>query len=208
MSVSSKLWETTLYTFMVNGFRSSDLLESNIGHGSKFYVGSRVRQWTPEEGWRTYRPKRCEYNDTDFVLFVFDFISYLSIRISVCLYVCIYLSLFVSIYLSIYLSQCSDRSISIFSYHIDNPFQTSLYFKIYKILFPYIINFAQQYLRLRCNLNDYMLIYTYIYLCIYVYISLVLIWEYMLLAFFFFFVLCQKSLPGIIISHSWKKSLF
>ena len=31
----------------------------NKGRSSKFREGSRVRQ-TPEEGWRTYRPKRCE----------------------------------------------------------------------------------------------------------------------------------------------------
>ena len=35
----------------------------NKGCGSKFCVGSRVRQ-TPED-WRTYWPKRCEYNNKD-----------------------------------------------------------------------------------------------------------------------------------------------
>ena len=34
----------------------------NKEHSSKFRVGSRVRQ-TPEEGRRTYRPKRCENNN-------------------------------------------------------------------------------------------------------------------------------------------------
>ena len=37
---------------------------SNKEHGSKLPVGSQVRQ-TPEKGWRTYRPKHCEYNDKD-----------------------------------------------------------------------------------------------------------------------------------------------
>ena len=30
-----------------------------------FRVGSRVRQETPEEDRRTYRPKRCEYNNNE-----------------------------------------------------------------------------------------------------------------------------------------------
>ena len=34
------------------------------GRSSKFREGSRVRQ-TPEEGWRTYRPKRYGNNNTD-----------------------------------------------------------------------------------------------------------------------------------------------
>ena len=34
------------------------------GHIAKFRVGSRVRQ-TPEEGWRTYRPKGCGNNNKD-----------------------------------------------------------------------------------------------------------------------------------------------
>ena len=29
------------------------------------YVGSRVQQETPEEGWRTYQPNCCEYNNKD-----------------------------------------------------------------------------------------------------------------------------------------------
>ena len=37
----------------------------NKGRGSKFRVGSRVRQVTPEEGRRTHQPKRCEYNNKD-----------------------------------------------------------------------------------------------------------------------------------------------
>ena len=36
----------------------------NKGRGLKFHVGFRVRQ-TPEEGWRTYWPKRSEYNNED-----------------------------------------------------------------------------------------------------------------------------------------------
>ena len=47
---------------MVNGIRASDPRGLNKGRGSKFRVGFRVRQ-TPEEGRRTYRPKRCEYNN-------------------------------------------------------------------------------------------------------------------------------------------------
>ena len=37
----------------------------NKEHDSKFYVGSQVRQETPEEGRRTYRLKCCEYNIID-----------------------------------------------------------------------------------------------------------------------------------------------
>ena len=36
----------------------------NKGHSSKIHVGSRVRQ-TPEEGQRTYQPKRCGNNNKD-----------------------------------------------------------------------------------------------------------------------------------------------
>ena len=35
------------------------------GLSSMFCVGFRVTYKTPEEGWRTYRPKRCEYNNED-----------------------------------------------------------------------------------------------------------------------------------------------
>ena len=50
---------------MVNGIIASDPRGLNKWRGSKFCVGSRVRQETPEEGQRTYRPKRCEYNNED-----------------------------------------------------------------------------------------------------------------------------------------------
>ena len=49
---------------MANGIRTSDPRELNKGCGLKFHVDSRVRH-TPEEGQRTYRPKRCEYNNKD-----------------------------------------------------------------------------------------------------------------------------------------------
>ena len=45
---------------MVNGFRISDSRGLNKERGSKFRVGSRIRQ-TPAEGRRTYRLKRYEY---------------------------------------------------------------------------------------------------------------------------------------------------
>ena len=47
---------------MVNGIRASNPCGLNKGHGSKFYVGSQVRQETPEEGERTHWLKR-EYNN-------------------------------------------------------------------------------------------------------------------------------------------------
>ena len=50
---------------MDNGIRASDLRWLNKGSGSKYHVGSRVRQETPEEGWRTYQPKRCEHDNKD-----------------------------------------------------------------------------------------------------------------------------------------------
>ena len=50
---------------MVNPIRASDLRGLNKGRGSKFRVGSRVRQETPEEGRRTHRPKRGEYENKD-----------------------------------------------------------------------------------------------------------------------------------------------
>ena len=44
---------------MANGIRTGDPRGFNKGRSSKFHEGSRVQQ-TPEEGRRTYRPKRCE----------------------------------------------------------------------------------------------------------------------------------------------------
>ena len=50
---------------MANGIRTGDPPPGfNKGHSSKFHEGSRVRQ-TPEECWRTYRPKHCENNNND-----------------------------------------------------------------------------------------------------------------------------------------------
>ena len=49
---------------MANGIRTGDPRGFNKGRSSKFRGGSRVRQ-TPEEGWRTYRPKRCGNKDED-----------------------------------------------------------------------------------------------------------------------------------------------
>ena len=49
---------------MANGFRTGDPRGFNKGCSSKFRVGSRVRQ-TPEEGRRTYRPKRRRNNNKD-----------------------------------------------------------------------------------------------------------------------------------------------
>ena len=46
---------------MANGIRTGEPRGFNKGRSSKFCEGSRVRQ-TPEEGWRTYRPKRCGNN--------------------------------------------------------------------------------------------------------------------------------------------------
>ena len=50
---------------MVNGIRVIDPRGLNKECGSKFRVGSRVRPETPEEGRRTHRPERCEYNNKD-----------------------------------------------------------------------------------------------------------------------------------------------
>ena len=49
---------------MANGIKIGDLRGFNKGRSSKFREGFRVRQ-TPEEGRRTYRPKRCENNNKD-----------------------------------------------------------------------------------------------------------------------------------------------
>ena len=49
---------------MANGIRTSDPCGFNKGCSSKFREGSRVRQ-TPEEGQRTYRPKRYGNNNKD-----------------------------------------------------------------------------------------------------------------------------------------------
>ena len=47
-----------------NGIRTSDSHGFNKGRSSKFREGSQVRQ-TPEEGRRTYRPKRNGGNNKD-----------------------------------------------------------------------------------------------------------------------------------------------
>ena len=47
---------------MANGIRTGALRGFNKGRSSKFREGSRYRP-TPEEGRRTYRPKRCGNND-------------------------------------------------------------------------------------------------------------------------------------------------
>ena len=49
---------------MANAIRTGDPRGFNKGHCSKFCESSQVRQ-TPEEGWRTYRPKRCGNNNKD-----------------------------------------------------------------------------------------------------------------------------------------------
>ena len=49
---------------MANGIRTGDPRGFNKGRSSKFREGSQVRK-TPEEGRRTYRPKRCENNNKD-----------------------------------------------------------------------------------------------------------------------------------------------
>ena len=49
---------------MANGIGTGDLRGFNKGRSSKFRKGSRVRQ-TPEEGRRTYRPKRCVNNNNN-----------------------------------------------------------------------------------------------------------------------------------------------
>ena len=49
---------------MANGIRSGDRRGFNKERSSKFRDGSRVRQ-TPEEGRRSYRPKRCGNDNKD-----------------------------------------------------------------------------------------------------------------------------------------------
>ena len=49
---------------MVNEIRTNNPCGLNKGRDSKFHVGSRIQQ-TPEEGWRAYKLKHCEYNYKD-----------------------------------------------------------------------------------------------------------------------------------------------
>ncbi len=49
---------------MANGIRAGETCGFKKGRSSKFREGSRVRQ-TPEEGRRTYQPKRCGNNNED-----------------------------------------------------------------------------------------------------------------------------------------------
>ena len=54
-----------LYPVMVNRIGTVYPCGSNKGFSSRFCVDSWVWHETPEEGRRTYRPKRCEYNNKD-----------------------------------------------------------------------------------------------------------------------------------------------
>ncbi len=49
---------------MADGIRTGDPRGFNEGSSSKFHDSSRVRE-IPEEGWGTYRPKRCGNNNKD-----------------------------------------------------------------------------------------------------------------------------------------------
>ena len=49
---------------MANGIRTGDPCGFNKRRSSNFREGSRVQQ-TPEEGRRTYRPKRCGNNNKE-----------------------------------------------------------------------------------------------------------------------------------------------
>ena len=57
LNTCAQLWLTE--------FRASDPHRLNKGRGSKFHLGSQVRQETPEKGQRTYRPKSWGYNNKD-----------------------------------------------------------------------------------------------------------------------------------------------
>ena len=50
---------------MVNRIRTMNPRGLNKGFSSKFFLSSRVRHDTPEEGRRVYRPKRCMHNNED-----------------------------------------------------------------------------------------------------------------------------------------------
>ena len=65
MQVQSSLQASNIqeYLTLVPGY-ANGISGFNKGHSSKFPEGSRVRQ-TPEEGWRTYCPKRCGNNNKD-----------------------------------------------------------------------------------------------------------------------------------------------
>ena len=49
---------------MAKGIRIGDPRGFNKGPSSKFHEGSQIQQ-TPEESWRTYRPKCCGNNNKD-----------------------------------------------------------------------------------------------------------------------------------------------
>ena len=49
---------------MANGIKTGNPCGFNKGCNLKFHVGSQIQQ-TPEEGQRTYQPKRCGNNNKD-----------------------------------------------------------------------------------------------------------------------------------------------
>ena len=60
------LWGVTIQEFLtlVMVIRTGDPREFNKGRSSKFRLGSRVQE-KPEEGRKTYQPKRCGNNNKD-----------------------------------------------------------------------------------------------------------------------------------------------
>ena len=63
-SNNTGMLKTCTQLWLANGIRTGDPRGFNKGCSSKFREGSCVRQ-TPEEGRRTYRPKRCGNNNKD-----------------------------------------------------------------------------------------------------------------------------------------------
>ena len=50
---------------MVNKIGTVYLCSSNKGFSLRFCVDSWVRHETPEEGWMTYHPKHCDYDNKE-----------------------------------------------------------------------------------------------------------------------------------------------
>ena len=63
-AICLNFWDEARWFFMANGIRTGDPCGFSKRRSSKFCVGFRVRQ-TPEEGQKTYRPKRCGNKNED-----------------------------------------------------------------------------------------------------------------------------------------------
>ena len=171
---------------MANGIRTSDSCGFNKGCSSKFREDSRVRQ-TPEEGRRTYQPKRYGNNNKDEdnspktlndknhqassqkirrlknmkTKNVYNVQSNIQVYINVdMLHICIFTNTYIHIYICIFTNTYIYKLINTHAY---------IYIYIYIYIYKYIYIYLQIY-NIFTNTYIYKLKNTHAYIYIYIYI--------------------------------------